>query len=251
LGLNWDVLGPFVGFRVSKDFGRTWTDTPHTPAKPLFPEPEQFRGPVKIGCPHFVDLGKNLQHSQDGYAYLIAHGAEKSDPEPRPANLSWITGDQIYLLRVKPSPETINDRGSYEYFGGVEHGKPVWVRDFTRIRPLLEWNNHTGCVTATYNAPLRKYLMCITDGRTTISRFDTYILEADAIHGPWKLVSYMHDFGEQAYFVNFPAKFIGGDGRSAWLLYAANFTNGYLNTRYRSNPPGSRYGMCFQEIRFV
>jgi hypothetical protein len=93
--------------------------------------------------------------------------------------------------------------------------------------------------------------MCITDGRTTISRFDTYILEADAIHGPWKLVSYMRDFGEQAYFVNFPAKFIGGDGRSAWLLYAANFTNGYLNTRYRSNPPGSRYGMCFQEIRFV
>jgi hypothetical protein len=39
----------------------------------------------------------------------------------------------------------------------------------------------------------------------------------------------MGHFGEQGYFVNFPSKFIGKDGRSAWLCYAANFTNGYLD----------------------
>src|SRR5450432_541347 len=36
--LNWDILGPFVGFRVSTNFGKTWIDTPHTPASPLFGE---------------------------------------------------------------------------------------------------------------------------------------------------------------------------------------------------------------------
>ena len=34
-GLNWDILGPFVGFRLSRDLGRTWQDTPHIPANPI------------------------------------------------------------------------------------------------------------------------------------------------------------------------------------------------------------------------
>ena len=33
---NWPWLGPFVGFRYSTDFGKTWIQTPRTPAKPLF-----------------------------------------------------------------------------------------------------------------------------------------------------------------------------------------------------------------------
>ena len=36
LGMNWPILGPFVGFRVSYDMGKTWKDTPHTPSKNLF-----------------------------------------------------------------------------------------------------------------------------------------------------------------------------------------------------------------------
>ena len=252
LGLNWDVLGPFVGFRTSTDYGRTWTDTPHTPASPLFGEPEKVGGPVKLGVPHFVDFGRNMQHSPDGYAYLVCHGAVADDPKPRPANLSWITADRIYLARVKPSILTINDRSAYEFYGGrSQGGKPIWVRDLARTEPLFEWNNRCGCVTATYNPALRKYLMCVTDGRNTVSKFNTFVLEADSVTGPWKLVTFMRNFGEQGYFVHFPSKFIAADGRTAWLMYAANFTNGYLKTGYLSNPPGSRYGMCLQEVRLL
>ncbi|MGA2593761.1 MAG: hypothetical protein ABSH32_27990, partial [Bryobacteraceae bacterium] len=234
------------------DFGQTWTDTPHTPASPLFGEPEKAGGPVRIGAPHFVDFGRNMEHSLDGYAYLVCHGAVADDPKPRPANLSWITGDRIYLARVKPSIETINLRSAYEFYGGSSAGgNPIWVRDLARAEPLFEWNNRCGCVTATYNPWLRKYLMCVTDGRNTIGKFNTFVLEGDALTGPWKLVTFMRNFGEQGYFVHFPSKFMAAGGRTAWLMYAANFTNGYLKTGYQSNPPGSRYGMCLQEVRLL
>ena len=61
-----------------------------------------------------------------------------------------------------------------------------------------------GVATVTYDAPLKKYLMCVTDGWPTCAKMRTYILEADALTGPWRLVTYMKDFGEQAYFVEFP-----------------------------------------------
>lgn len=248
-GLNWDILGPFVGFRYSTDYGRTWHDTPHTPLHPLFPEPKKPGGKLKIGSPHFVDFGKNMEYSPDGRAYLVGQGATNPDPKPRPANLSWITGDQIYMVRVQPSIENMNDRSKYEYFAGFDaSGHPIWTHDYSKIKPLVDWNNNCGCVTMTYDAPLKRYLMCITNGGNTISRFDTYILESEQITGPWKLVVYMRHFGEQGYFVNIPSKFISKDGRTAWLCYAANFTNGYLHTNYRSNPPGGGYGMTLQQI---
>ena len=246
-GLNWDILGPFVGFRHSTDYGKTWTDTPHTPASPLFGEPASVNGPVKIGAPHFVDFGRNMEHSPDGKAYLVAHGATSKDPAPRPANLSWITGDEIYLCRVKPSIATMNDRASYEYFAGSGR----WTRQLDKAQPVFAWNNRAGCVTATYNAPLKRYFMCVTDGVDTVGRFHTYLLESAVIAGPWRVVTYMQHFGEQAYFVNIPSKFISADGMTLWLMYAANFSNGNKNwnTEHKSNPPGGRYGMCLQEVR--
>jgi hypothetical protein len=250
--LNWDVLGPFVGFRYSIDYGKTWHETTHTPAHPLFVEPDHFGGKVKMGAPHEVDFGQEMQSSPDGKAYLVAHGASDPDPQPRDADLSWITGDEIYLARVKPSPANIDDASKYEFFAGHDRkGKAIWTHDFAAIKPLLKWDNHMGSVTVTYDAPLKKYLMAVTDGGNTISKFSTYILESAAITGPWKLVVYMKDFGEQGYFVNFPSKFISKDGRTAWLSYSANFTNGYLGTEFKSSPEGGGYWWTLQEVRLL
>lgn len=249
---NWGVLGPFVGFRTSKDLGKTWTETRHTPAKPIFGEPSKLGGKVKIGAPHFVDFGKNMEHSPDGKAYLVAQGAADPDPKPRLANLSWISADQVYLLRVTPSVETINDASQYEFFAGHDKkGEPVWTHDFSRIKPLVDWNNHCGTVTVTYDAPLKKYLMCIVDGWPTTARMSTAILESDRITGPWKLASYLKDFGSQAYFTNIPSKFISADGRNAWLCYSANFTNTWMEGKDPIDPPGSGYKMCLQQIRLI
>lgn len=249
---NWPWMGPFVGFRYSIDDGRSWKECPHTPAKPLFGETGLYGYPVKIGSPHFVDFGKNMEYSPDGKAYLIAHGADTSDTKWRFYNDSWITGDQIYLMRVIPSIENMNDISAYEFYAGRDKkDNPIWSRDFKLIKPLLEWNNNMGCVTITYNSGFKKYLMCVTDGGNTCAKMNTYILESNQLTGKWKLVTYLKNFGEQAYFVNFPSKFISKDGKSAWMLYSGNFAPDWNGMKIQQNPPGSHYGMVLQKVEFL
>jgi len=262
----WDTMGPFVGFNVSKDHGKTWLPGAPTAKRPLFGESGKKGKPVrmwpavnphtsektltsgkpgtrvKMGAPHFVDFGKNMEHSPDGKAYLVGHGATRSD-----SVCSWISGDQIYMARVTPGVKNINDVLKYEFFAGHDSaGKAIWVRDFSKIKPLIEWNDRSGCVTMTYNAPLKKYLMCVTyGGKSGNGPYDTWIVESDTVTGPWRLVSYMAKFGQQAYFVNIPTKFISRDGRTAWLCYAHGWQH------KKSDPPGSKYAMNLQEFKLL
>ena len=250
--INWPWMGPFVGFRLSKDNGLNWINSPHTPSQPLFNENGMNGYPIKIGAPHFVDFGKNMQYSPDGKAYMIAHGADVSDSLPRFWNDSWITGDQVYLLRVIPSEENINNMQQWEFYAGKDTlGKDVWTHDFAKIKPLLEWNNNMGCVTVTYNNILKKYLMCVTDGGNTCAKMNTYVLESDSLTGEWKIISYMKNFGEQAYFVNILSKFIEQDCSTMWLRYSGNYALNWNGETIKQNPPGSHYGLVMQKIKFI
>ena len=65
------------------------------------------------------------------------------------------------------------------------------------------------------------------------------------------MVSYMKNFGEQAYFLNFPSKFISPDGQSLWLCYSANFSTGWNGVKLNFNPPGGRYGLCLHEVKLL
>jgi hypothetical protein len=200
--------------------------------------------------PHVVDFGQNMQYSPDGSVYMVAHGA--TQPE---ALDNWTAGDQVYLLRCNnPSVTTINDSASWEFYGGKDGlGIPVWTHDFSKIAPVLEWNSQMGCVTVTYNAPLERYLMCIsrpTDGLNCVENFDTYILESPALTGPWKMVHYLREFGTEAYFVNIPGKFISADGKTVWLCYSANFGT-CCGGHPIPKPPFSVYGMTLLEMKLI
>lgn len=259
----WDVMGPFLGFRSSRDGGKTWKETPCTPSQPLFPEAQgmpattrppkptghlaahQVRsmGKVKMGSPHVVDFGQNMVHSPDGKMYLTGHGATRAD-----ATCSWVSGDQVYLARVTPTPGGVNDLTRYEFFAGHDNAdQPVWVKNFGAIKPLLEWQDRLGCVTVTYNPGLKRYMMCVTDGgESGRDAFDTMLLEAERITGPWRLVVFLEQFGKQAYFVNIPSKFIASNGRTMWLCFAANWVR-----TIPSDPPDARYGMCLYEVALL
>ncbi len=245
---NWNLFGPFVGFRYSTDWDHlttSWADGYWTQG-PLMDDASQplleAKRPVRIGSPHFVDFGQNMKHSPDGKGYLVSHGAETAD-----AVHNWIEGDSIYLTRVKPSITTINDKTAYEYYAGSDSkGEPKWSGNYSDIKPILSWPGHLGCVTITYNAPHKRYLMCITKGKSG-QNYDTMILESKKLTGPWSLVHYLQNFGPQAYFVNIPSKFISKDGKSMWLCYSANFErSGGSSAGY---PIGSSYALCLQEMR--
>ncbi len=279
---NWAWLGPYLGCRYSRDFGKTWVESPCTPWAPLFSQDihgaavklhalehtkKVFNGDApgsdigaliptvglpQLGVMHFVDFGKNMQHSLDGKAYLVGHGAAPDATHPRLGAVSWLSGDAIYLTRVALSPESVNDAGQYEFFAGYDAlGQARWSRRFEDLRPMLEWRDHLGSVTMTCNPALDRYLMCVADGWPSTRTINTLILEAENMAGPWRLVCYLKDFGAQGYFVNIPSKFIQPDGRTMWLCYSANFTNDWLHTHYSIDPPGSRYGMCLQEIKLL
>jgi hypothetical protein len=91
MNYNWPWLGPFVGFRYSTDFGRAWTQTPCTPAKPLFSESALQGEPVKIGSPHFVDFGKNITGIPQG---------TKGGPDPSvsPRNATGCGGSALRMF---------------------------------------------------------------------------------------------------------------------------------------------------------
>jgi hypothetical protein len=249
---SWAICGPVPGFRISRDYGKTWTPSSLSPDRPLFPESGKGGQRVKMGTPHFVDFGKNMEHSPDGKAYLVGHGALDGDRAPRVAGDSWIAGDAIYLARVTPSPANINDVTKYEFYAGRgADGRPVWSRNFSDIEPLASWKDRMGCTTITYDAPLQKYLMCVTDGWPGVKDMNSYILEADEITGPYRMVTFMKRLGHQGYFLTFPSKFIGPDGRSAWLSYSANFHKSYFGNRTVADPMGSRYAWNLQEVRLL
>jgi hypothetical protein len=213
----------------------------------FFDEPPRVN---RIRNPRFVDFGKNLEHSPDGYAYMTAHGSEgKKPPE-------WANGDSIYLLRAKPA-EIIKPDG-WEFFAGLdEKQNAVWVKKVAEAKPLLTWTDKLGSAAVTYNAGLKRYIMCVsplvvTDNDTKkvkklYSAKGCLLLEADRIAGPWRVFQFLEDFGPNAYTMSVPSKFISADGRTAWLLYSAGWGAGGL----KPNPPGSKYAACFQEIVFT
>jgi hypothetical protein len=240
-GVGWTMLGPCVGFRTSTDFGQTWTECPNPPDRPLFPE-DPRRAPVKIGSPHFVDFGQNMRHSPDGYAYLTAHGSR----DPHAWN-TWIQGDCVFLLRVKPSIANLNNLESYEFFAGHDSaGRAIWSNRFTDIQPLIDWPGRLGCVTATYFPGLKKYVMCITRGAGRLHH-DSMLLMADQLTGPWSIATWLGQFGHEAYFLNIPSKFISEDGKCFWLCYSANWSD----KNAPGHPEGSHYSLSLREFAFA
>ena len=100
---------------------------------------------IKFGTPHWVDFGQELEHSPDGKAYLVAHGAASPS-----STEMWMLGDQVYLARVTPTVANIGDKSKWEFYAGGHGSAAKWVAgDVSKATPLVEFTNHTGCTTMT------------------------------------------------------------------------------------------------------
>ena len=237
-GVGWTELGPFVGFRLSRDGGITWEETPHTPSAPLFAA-EAAPARIRIGAPHFVDFGQNMSNSPDGAAYLLAHGTTRAI-----GCNSWIQGDAVVLLRVTPSPATINDPQAYRFFGGHDtEGHAIWTTDHSAMQPIITWPDHLGSVAASWLPDLGRYIMCVTRGMQA-GQCTTMVFEAPHLTGPWHIITTWQAFGPEAYFVHIPTKFWGALLHTGWLSYSANWSQ----KRHVGNPLGSCYALSLHEI---
>eukprot|EP00051_Salpingoeca_urceolata_P017548 m.240201 g.240201 ORF g.240201 m.240201 type:complete len:619 (+) comp18986_c1_seq11:169-2025(+) len=251
---NWCVQGPLVDFRHSKDFGQTWTEPRLNcsgPTDNLFGEASIHNQKVKFGAPHFVDFGQNMQHKlPDGKAYIVGHGASRPG-----AIQAWMLGDEIYMARCEPTPSAISDRAQWEFYAGGHGSGAQWVKgNVEAAKPLFVWNNHTGVVTMSYHEAINKFILVISTASfypSMVKQFDTYFLEADSITGPWKYVTYMSEFGPEAYFAHFPTKFLATEANTTsgyydtFLSYSANFA-----FHSGANPPLSGYHWSLQQSRF-
>jgi len=236
--------GTFNGFYTSTDGGQSWSASPD-PASPLFPEGYSGNKRFKYGQPYMVDLGKNQEHSPDGKLYFVSNGGTATD-----FGSDHINDDQVYLCRVAASAAGINNLANWEFYSGNGN----WSHTLSDGKPIFEWKNKVSGATMTWNPGLNKFLMfvflngyTITNNHIEFGEFDSYVLESDAMTGPWKLVHYFPSFGKQGYYPNLPSKFISSDGRNAWLWYGANFSP----FDREQDPPGGGYHLSEQRIRFL
>lgn len=154
------------------------------------------------------------------------------------------------------------DDGSMWEFAG-ENGK--WVDSVADARPLWSWANRTGSTTITYIATLRKFVMVVNapapspyrPGVSMGGPFDMYFLEADAITGPYRMITYMPSFGPAAYFANIPSKFVANATASSSGSMFAEAYLAYSNwgqlpgAPHHTMPNGSGYKWNMLPIRLV
>ena len=265
---NWCIQGPLVDFRHSTTYGRSWQEprpNASSATDNLFGESAAHNHKVKFGAPHFVDFGQELEHSPDGKAYIVAHGAQ--DPESIQA---WMQGDEVYMARVEPTDAAMQDRSQWEFYAGGHGHDARWVRgNVSAAAPLVEWKHRMGVVTMTYFSALKKYILSVSTAHQyplMNEPFDSYFLESDSMTGPFASVSYLTQFGPQAYFLNWPSKFLAKaadlstKSYDGFLMYSANFHSHvkkdptWWNPTAKPNsvnPPNSGYAMNLQQSRFV
>jgi hypothetical protein len=266
---NWCHLGPLVGFAVSTtnsteasgwalDGAPLWDRAAAPQPRGVF-EALSVAQPIRLGVPRFVDLGPDLAHSPDGRAYLLGKGCSRNDG----AHCSFMTGDAAFLARTRQPfaalasagkaselARALNDAESWEHWGGAAAG---WVPALAEAAPLFEWPTGVGGATMTYNAALGRFVVVVNIPSDRIHPtdcdFDTYVLEAPSITGPFALVSYMPSLGPQMYFQQASSAAWSADGLSGVLFSSGNWDGSCVTQG--SNPPGERYGLVTTEFTFV
>ena len=92
-----------MGFRHSTDAGAAWVEprlNATGPTDNLFrksPFHNTTSNQVRFPMPHWVDFGKNMEHSPEGKAYVVSHG---NDGTSTGSDEAWTLGNQVFMARV-------------------------------------------------------------------------------------------------------------------------------------------------------
>ena len=258
-GPNRPVNALFLGWPLgsiwSTDRGASWSAMDATARPPLFGNAATYPPPSMVAG-RFVDFGQGMKHSPDGKAYVVASGAAVGSA---PGATGYAMGDRITLARVAldPSrPDAVNDPERWEFFVARSRAHDVdrWSKHAQDATPIFEWKHRAGPATLTYHPESGCYLLVVAARNSSCGlgaagwkgcSSDVYIAEASSITGPYRLVSYMQDFGPGAYFPIVPSKFLRNDSSGVLMFSAFDRPTG------SSDPPMAAYSLSVVEFQLL
>jgi hypothetical protein len=137
---------------------------------------------------------------------------------------------QVELLRVPA--DKLMDRSAYRLFAGLgANGNPGWTKHLSDRRPVFEDAGGVGwCLSVTYNAGLKRYLLCTEHGESFQGNLG--IFDAPEPWGPWTTVCYDTHWGGlgPTFFWNFSSKWFSADGRNFTMVFTGTDRNDAWNT---------------------
>lgn len=184
----------------SSDHGATWTWA-------------DWKCTESFGCPTFLNFGRDYAGARDGFVYVYSPDTDSA----------YECADRMVLARVPK--DSLRDEDAYEFFERLDTaGRPVWTKDIAQRGAVL---TNPGCCYrsgVTYNAPLRRYLWCVTmpvEDKRHAGGLAVY--DAPEPWGPWTAAFATDAWdvapGESA---SFPTKWVSADGRTLALVFSGN-----------------------------
>lgn len=203
----------FVRLYRSDDHGATWEDLGVEFSRrngDFAAADEGFFGAA------FCQFGQGYRGARDGFVYIYA--PEIVDR----THWNIQKPGRIALMRVEK--DRLGDKPAYRFFAGLDAGgQPAWTPDISLRRPVWQdAENGTHRIAASYNAPLRRYLL----STMTVDRLGQIaVYDAPEPWGPWTTVLLQRDtsrWGSKVITLTFANKWLSADGRNFMLVHTKN-----------------------------
>ena len=190
----------------SDDHGASWTWA-------------DWRFETSMGCPTFLNFGRDYDGARDGYAYVYSFDSDSAyDP-----------ADRFILARVPI--DRVAERSAWEWFAGLDAGgDSAWTRDIAGRAAVFEHPGRCYRSGVTWCETLGRYLWWQGLPKTDCDgdpdgRFEGGfgVYEAPEPWGPWRTVYFTRSWdvgpGESG---SFPAKWMSTDGRALHLVFSGD-----------------------------
>jgi hypothetical protein len=180
-----------------------------------------------IVMPTILNYGRDYAGARDTYVYHYFIKLQGS-----PTSLNVHKPGVVYLVRVPK--DQLFTKASYEWFAGMSGGQPTWSTTFASKQPVFQDPNGVGWnLSVSYNAGLRRYLLCTEHTATSAGNFGMF--DAPEPWGPWTTVLYAGAWGSghietSTFFWNFSNKWLSADGKSFTLVFTGIRSNDSWNT---------------------
>jgi CubicO group peptidase (beta-lactamase class C family)/dienelactone hydrolase len=167
---------------------------------------------ASFGCPTFLNFGKDYAGARDEYVYVYSPDSDNA----------YVPADRMVLARAPKA--RIREREAYEFFTGLDGGKPRWSVDIAQRGAVFRYDGKCYRSGISYDAGLKRYLWCQTlPGGDARIQGGFGIYDAPEPWGPWTTVYYTQQWdvgpGESS---SFPTKWMTADGKTLYLVFSGD-----------------------------